>query len=119
MCTVLPPPGVNSTAVNKYIIYHIISTNSTEQNPSSAGERNISYSSLNHKVHYHVNKTYHSWYRNFSQDGRVLLPKNNATAQTKASWLECPFIPIFLGQYWFMDLKRCPIVRQNSVPDTE
>ena len=31
---------------------------------------------------------------------------NNAAGQTKASWLECPFIPIFLGEYWFMVLKR-------------
>jgi len=36
-----------------------------EQNPSSAGEKYISYSSWNPMVHYHVNKAYHSWYRIF------------------------------------------------------
>jgi len=39
-----------------------------------------------------------------------LLLKNNADGQTKASRLECPFIPIFLGQYWFMVLKRSVLV---------
>ena len=37
MCTVLLPPGDNPIAVNKYIIYHIISCSSTASTAGGEG----------------------------------------------------------------------------------
>jgi len=108
MCTALLPSGVNQTAVNKYIIsYQVIPESRILLQvvkkifPTLPGI--ICFVTMFTKPTTQGTDIFHKM-------AQLRYRKNNAPGQTKGSRLECPFIPLFLGQYWFLVLKTSVLV---------